>query len=399
MDSGSSPHARGTPSTSAASRSSFRFIPAYAGNARRPADAIADHPVHPRMRGERLSVAVRLNSSSGSSPHARGTLDGMGQAGFLIRFIPACAGNAISGSSSAFSCFGSSPHARGTHGHAARGDGRDRFIPACAGNAWWRMTTAVWPSVHPRMRGERGLDQPGGIPLGGSSPHARGTPAASPASLCACRFIPACAGNASLATPHQIGLTVHPRMRGERSRSASCPRSTRGSSPHARGTRTASPELGGLTRFIPACAGNAKKAPFPFGLGAVHPRMRGERTIGIEAGTIVDGSSPHARGTRRLDVRPRETRRFIPACAGNARKGMPKVLFIPVHPRMRGERLVGAGGHHLAAGSSPHARGTPDGLRSYSKPLRFIPACAGNAYQTAVCVCDDAVHPRMRGER
>ena len=205
MDSGSSPHARGTPSTSAASRSSFRFIPAYAGNARRPADAIADHPVHPRMRGERLSVAVRLNSSSGSSPHARGTLDGMGQAGFLIRFIPACAGNAISGSSSAFSCFGSSPHARGTHGHAARGDGRDRFIPACAGNAWWRMTTAVWPSVHPRMRGER-LPDPGRHGPGrGSSPHARGTLAKFALKYPERRFIPACAGNARFGTGWRCG--------------------------------------------------------------------------------------------------------------------------------------------------------------------------------------------------
>ena len=66
---------------------------------------------------------------------------------------------------------------------------------------------------------------------------------------------------------------------------------------------------------------------------------------------------------------------------------------------MRGERLVGAGGHHLAAGSSPHARGTPDGLRSYSKPLRFIPACAGNADAALLDQDRRSVHPRMRGER
>ena len=197
---GSSPHARGTPSTSAASRSSFRFIPAYAGNARRPADAIADHPVHPRMRGERLSVAVRLNSSSGSSPHARGTLDGMGQAGFLIRFIPACAGNAISGSSSAFSCFGSSPHARGTQVSTVHPPISSRFIPACAGNAARLRKGVLETPVHPRMRGERTVMPPVVTGETGSSPHARGTPSRGQLGPRCLRFIPACAGNAKPTT-------------------------------------------------------------------------------------------------------------------------------------------------------------------------------------------------------
>ena len=200
MDSGSSPHARGTPSTSAASRSSFRFIPAYAGNARRPADAIADHPVHPRMRGERLSVAVRLNSSSGSSPHARGTRNPRHSRRLDYRFIPACAGNAypqcarrrpaavhprmrgerISIPGGIVGGSGSSPHARGTPEHGQHACQDERFIPACAGNAWWRMTTAVWPSVHPRMRGER-MQHPFFLWwCFGSSPHARGTPRSAP---------------------------------------------------------------------------------------------------------------------------------------------------------------------------------------------------------------------------
>ena len=258
MDSGSSPHARGTPSTSAASRSSFRFIPAYAGNARRPADAIADHPVHPRMRGERLSVAVRLNSSSGSSPHARGTLDGMGQAGFLIRFIPACAGNAISGSSSAFSCFGSSPHARGTHGHAARGDGRDRFIPACAGNAQPRTARATVLAVHPRMRGERNSLKVANGFSSGSSPHARGTRNPRHSRRLDYRFIPACAGNAWWRMTTAVWPSVHPRMRGERLPDPGRHGPGRGSSPHARGTLAKFALKYPERRFIPACAGNAR---------------------------------------------------------------------------------------------------------------------------------------------
>ena len=250
---GSSPHARGTPSTSAASRSSFRFIPAYAGNARRPADAIADHPVHPRMRGERLSVAVRLNSSSGSSPHARGTLDGMGQAGFLIRFIPACAGNAISGSSSAFSCFGSSPHARGTQVSTVHPPISSRFIPACAGNASFDCASAYQQPVHPRMRGERGQVAQGGVGDAGSSPHARGTHGHAARGDGRDRFIPACAGNAQPRTARATVLAVHPRMRGERETHDIAEGWTTGSSPHARGTHATPVFPLVVLRFIPAC--------------------------------------------------------------------------------------------------------------------------------------------------
>ena len=155
MDSGSSPHARGTPSTSAASRSSFRFIPAYAGNARRPADAIADHPVHPRMRGERLSVAVRLNSSSGSSPHARGTRSRVPLAPFPVSVHPRMRGERISIPGGIVGGSGSSPHARGTPEHGQHACQDERFIPACAGNACNTRFSFGGASVHPRMRGER----------------------------------------------------------------------------------------------------------------------------------------------------------------------------------------------------------------------------------------------------
>ena len=249
------------------------------------------------------------------------------------------------------------------------------------------------------MRGERGLDQPGGIPLGGSSPHARGTPAASPASLCACRFIPACAGNASLATPHQIGLTVHPRMRGERSRSASCPRSTRGSSPHARGTLPRAPAAPRNRRFIPACAGNAYCIAGVRRPHAVHPRMRGERPTVCVRTRNPCGSSPHARGTHIKPLFAFATTRFIPACAGNADAALLDQDRRSVHPRMRGERCVGVRSAARARGSSPHARGTRARFRKTAADIRFIPACAGNAAHSGNGVYKMAVHPRMRGER
>ena len=72
---------------------------------------------------------------------------------------------------------------------------------------------------------------------------------------------------------------------------------------------------------------------------SVHPRMRGERSAPSRLILVDDGSSPHARGTP--DAHDAETvqRRFIPACAGNACGGARTPSACAVHPRMRGERV------------------------------------------------------------
>ena len=115
--------------------------------------------------------------------------------------------------------------------------------------------------------------------------------------------------------------------------------------------------------------------------------------------TMADGSSPHARGTHPPGQGREAARRFIPACAGNADPGPSGMDQPPVHPRMRGERQGEIGGFPFVAGSSPHARGTPDRIRARPGGLRFIPACAGNAVLAMVQDIEEAVHPRMRGER
>ena len=136
----------------------------------------------------------------------------------------------------------------------------------------------VMRSVHPRIRGERRKMTLEGSPSYGSSPHTRGTHGASRSSCSECRFIPAYAGNAPLPWRSRRGVSVHPRIRGER-RSRQRSRAWRlGSSPHTRGTHLRRLLFLGIFRFIPAYAGNAvqvQAAPLP---PAVHPRIRGERT-------------------------------------------------------------------------------------------------------------------------
>ena len=212
--------------------------------------------VHPRMRGERIFSRLKKSCQTGSSPHARGT--------------PPIAG-----------------YRRG----------RLRFIPACAGNAIARLKRDTSGSVHPRMRGERSgtVDIPN--LFRGSSPHARGTPQGFAITRHGSRFIPACAGNAAAANSSSTGLAVHPRMRGERTTEGKGRPTDGGSSPHARGTRWKFPAASAEKRFIPACAGNAMVTTVSAGLNAVHPRMRGERAVGAALRRHPGGSSPHARGT------------------------------------------------------------------------------------------------------
>ena len=114
---------------------------------------------------------------------------------------------------------------------------RPRFIPACAGKASATLF-AIWPKpVHPRVRGERV------------------TPPSRPSSR-----------------------TVHPRVRGERHQKWCAVSPQSGSSPRARGTRHARPPTAVWIRFIPACAGNATVYLVAQVTFSVHPRVRGERS-------------------------------------------------------------------------------------------------------------------------
>ena len=132
--SGSSPHTRGTRTRPPPGALWIRFIPAYAGNATGRPPFPAEQTVHPRIRGERVVPHEHQASPAGSSPHTRGTHQIPCLAFLIRRFIPAYAGNArrnpdsapgvpvhprIRGErhavqSIAIADHGSSPHTRGT---------------------------------------------------------------------------------------------------------------------------------------------------------------------------------------------------------------------------------------------------------------------------------------------
>ena len=194
---------------------------------------------------------------------------------------------------------------------------------------------------------------------GGSSPRLRGTPGLLVAHPQADRFIPAPAGNTHQSGFQRVDLAVHPRACGEHFTTDAMSADSDGSSPRLRGTPLAVDLVTLLIRFIPAPAGNTSVADRPTASPPVHPRACGEHARCNTRSCAPRGSSPRLRGTQRDAARMRVKERFIPAPAGNTSALKPLRSLNTVHPRACGEHTVMVGGAFEYSGSSPRLRGTP----------------------------------------
>ncbi len=334
---GSSPRVRRTRNVRARGYLQHRFIPACAGNTRDRFCISTTLTVHPRVCGEHVMAGLALCPLFGSSPRVRGTLF----------------------------CDG---HDTGLH----------RFIPACAGNTCTTWARTVTTPVHPRVCGEhidRVRDSQG---MHGSSPRVRGTPARHGPEQLQRRFIPACAGNTMPALARALILPVHPRVCGEHVTPVPPLENLNGSSPRVRGTPSAAAAAGARWRFIPACAGNTSMALGQTNTIPVHPRVCGEHISEEQRTVELAGSSPRVRGTHGPTIVIPNPLRFIPACAGNTPPHRQTAPSLAVHPRVCGEHHIPGDRAFAPLGSSPRVRGTRQVRRRSFQNHRFIPACAGN---------------------
>ena len=334
---GSSPHARGSRSRQDDSHGVRGIILARAGNTIITSSTTFCGRDHPRMRGEHLIGRTGKASHGGSSPHARGTPTSRATARTTSGIIPACAGNTECPlrrkgfpwdhprmrrehavfQPSAIRSSGSSPHARGTHDGELLARAWVGIIPACAGNTPFSASLRPSRRDHPRMRGEHHVIHAQHVRVSGSSPHARGTLSEHVHLEPRVGIIPACAGNTSPSSSPSSSSEDHPRMRGEHDAHPPAFVPELGSSPHARGTHYNNTFYGGRDGIIPACAGNTEgqgRLQRPHG---DHPRMRGEHDERAVAARHDRGSPPHARGTRLVLHRQYLAAGIIPACAGN----------------------------------------------------------------------------------
>ena len=253
-----------------------RIIPAYAGSTSSIASPTRSARDHPRIRGEHAQTALKTTIRAGSSPHTRGA-----------------------------------PHRpRGRVG----GKG---IIPAYAGSTSAVRSASPLPRDHPRIRGEHNphLDTAKGS--GGSSPHTRGAPAGSQATLSFPRIIPAYAGSTSSIHTKGDVKRDHPRIRGEHRLFTEYERRGGGSSPHTRGARPIMSYNAPWTGIIPAYAGSTTPAPPTVSRSSDHPRIRGEHFLSHPFSVSSTGSSPHTRGAPSAWSAPSLRARIIPAYAGS----------------------------------------------------------------------------------
>ena len=171
---GSSPHARGAPSSDPFRHDRDGIIPACAGSTPDRPCFLVRAEDHPRMRGEHAIMRGKPWFATGSSPHARGARLQMPSSVWRARIIPACAGS------------------------TAAADGK---LPV--------------EGDHPRMRGEHVFGALMGSDPRGSSPHARGAQEVAGRRVAWPGIIPACAGSTESGSNSTCQVRDHPRMRGE----------------------------------------------------------------------------------------------------------------------------------------------------------------------------------------
>ena len=315
---GSSPLARGLLELADLSQERGRIIPARAGFTEPGIDGGAEIGDHPRSRGVYFAHLRAQAPDEGSSPLARGLLEGGPPSDGLWRIIPARAGFTTGyvvaqgsgtdhprsrgvyrdGERGYPAPRGSSPLARGLHMRLEKGTVADRIIPARAGFTWRRGPHWKRAQDHPRSRGVYPDVDVLEETQKGSSPLARGLHPRARRDRSRIRIIPARAGFTVLSTGQVTIDSDHPRSRGVYPSLLSQYCFALGSSPLARGLRMANHRDVMLVGIIPARAGFTAMTGRSVRSRMDHPRSRGVYTEPEEIRVTVYGSSPLARGLR-----------------------------------------------------------------------------------------------------
>ena len=171
-----------------------------------------------------------------------------------------------------------------------------------------------------------------------------------------------------------------------------------GSSPLARGTPGKPPQINWDIGLIPARAGNTRTRNLRKASLGAHPRSRGEHMGRSQAMIREAGSSPLARGTRTALLLGAVVIGLIPARAGNTNSIRASERQVRAHPRSRGEHRSFSSPVSPTTGSSPLARGTLKTLIIDEVSMGLIPARAGNTDYSFPLRGRERAHPRSRGE-
>ena len=291
---------------------------------------------------------------------------------------------------------GLSPRVRGSPQGDRLAGRRHGSIPACAGEPWpacrTTSSTRVYPRVcggathrgwmadictglSPRVRGSRGVRGRARYDFVGLSPRVRGSPTGQIAVEGISRSIPACAGEPGLNPSSGCMIGVYPRVCGGAGVIFGSTASTHGLSPRVRGSLVRGLAGRRAQGSIPACAGE------PMGGGLAMRRIR--------VYPRVCGGAVQTEYTNYLDTG------LSPACAGEPRSTWAAPSIRGVYPRVCGGAVRWSSGRALAWGLSPRV---PSPVSLYARMSRVYPRVCGGAMTSRFSMVPwGGLSPRVRG--
>ena len=230
---------------------------------------------------------------------------------------------------------------------------------------------------HPRACGANERFPTETVSEAGSSPRMRGKPVRSRRLRARRRIIPAHAGQTYRYGCGRHRQPDHPRACGANPVRTVPSLWASGSSPRMRGKHLDRGQRRQHVRIIPAHAGQTAPYVHRTFCRADHPRACGANHDCVRPLFRSFGSSPRMRGKHAVAGAARRVVRIIPAHAGQTSGLTYPMPSVADHPRACGANFRVREVVDAYAGSSPRMRGKRLHKRHRGKPVRIIPAHAG----------------------
>ena len=218
--------------------------------------------------------------------------------------------------------------------------GKLGITPAYAGKSWMRKFQCHFRRDHPRVCGEKCGTQARAEGPPGSPPRMRGKVTETAVKAPACRITPAYAGKRGPLHQSRLHTRDHPRVCGEKLLGVCRNRCRVGSPPRMRGKVLANAFDIASPRITPAYAGKSIPCRFPEDGGRDHPRVCGEKKVPNPFNFGVLGSPPRMRGKVGCADTVHTRNGITPAYAGKRHWKRKSKKTTKDHPRVCGEKTV-----------------------------------------------------------
>ena len=253
------------------------ITPAYAGKSpccRRSCPCTRDHP---RLCGEKSCNSPASVFAMGSPPAYAGKRRWHGTSTHCATDHPRLCGEKASSAASVFPGLGSPPPMRGKADSNRVRRNQNRITPAYAGKSGIGICRSFFAEDHPRLCGEKIIQNDRLLFVYGSPPPMRGKAAPPLLVLASCGITPAYAGKSSKITSIFFMIKDHPRLCGEKYRIFVLIGHSKGSPPPMRGKASGFDSLIAVFGITPAYAGKSVRQSRTCGNGqGSPPPMRGK---------------------------------------------------------------------------------------------------------------------------